>query len=237
MIGSAIDAGILNIIYVSSLGALFQQGISEINEQTPLGSPKEAYSLSKRDCDAMVEEYRKQAPIQMSYPSGVFGPDDPKLNESNHSLITFIKTMTPVTSTGIQCVDVRDVAKAHLFMLENPSEDGRYIVAGHYYPWEELHSLFESITGTKIFKPHIPGSVFRVVGKFMDVIKRVFPIDTPIGSEAMEIVTQWTPANSQKYLNSSKISFRAGEETFSDTIRWLVEAGYLEKKYAGKLLH
>ncbi len=237
VIGSALEAGIKNIVYVSSLGALFQQGITEINEQTTCGNPKEAYSLSKRDCDERVNQYVKQydtqVAIQRSYPSGVFGPDDPKLNESNHSLITFVSTMTPVTSTGIQCVDVRDVAKAHLFMLENPTVDGRYIIAGHYYPWKELHALFEKITGNTISSPHISGALFRVIGKLVDFIKLVYPLDTPIGSEAMEIVTQWVPANSQKYLTLSGAHFRSGEQTFSDTLRWLVDAGHLDKKFAG----
>jgi nucleoside-diphosphate-sugar epimerase len=235
VIGSAVESNIKNIVYVSSLGALYQKGIKEVNEHTALGNPKEAYSRSKRDCDELVRSYQETANIKISYPSGVFGPDDPKLNESNEALITFVRSLVPRTSTGIQCVDVRDVAKAHLFMLEQASENARYIIGGHYYPWESFHALLEGVTGGNISSPKIPGNLFRGIGKVLDLAKLVYPLDTPIGSEAMEIVTQLTPANSSRYLEEANAQFLSGETTFSDTIKWLVEAGHLEKRFAPEL--
>lgn len=250
VLGSAIELGIQNILYVSSLGALFnyqsfQAGIKEINESSALGNPKEAYTRSKRDCEAHVRALQKQgARIQITYPSGVFGPDDPKLNESNHALITFVSQMCPVTSSGIQCVDVRDLALIHQYLLENPPNNeaalsehsDRYIVAGHYYAWPELHALLEKVTGRAIFSPHIHPKVFRLMGIIMDWIKRIYPFDIPISGEAMVIVTQWIPANSAKIVEKSGIHFRSGAETFHDTISWLVQAGYLKAKFAGKVL-
>lgn len=250
VIGSAIELGIQNILYVSSLGALFnyqmyQTGIAEIDESTPLGNPTEAYTRSKRDCEAHVRNMQKQgARIQITYPSGVFGPDDPKLNESNHALITFVSQMCPVTSSGIQCVDVRDLALIHHYLLENlpnsetlnSEENHRYIVAGHFYAWADLHALLESITGRTIFSPKIHPKVFRLMGVIMDWIKRIYPFDIPISAEAMRIVTQWTPANSNKITKLSGVQFRKGTETFSDTLAWLVQANHLLAKYAGKVL-
>jgi dihydroflavonol-4-reductase len=244
VLGSAFEMGIGNIVYVSSLAALFHGGtsteIQEITEQTPLGNPKEAYLKSKRDCEVQVRKLKEQgAPIQITYPSGVFGPEDPKLNESNHALITFLSTMTPRTSSGIQCVDVRDVAKVHLHLLEKGVEagdDGRYIVAGHYYSWAEFHQLLQQVTDRKIFSPVIPGPLFRFMGSVMDVAKRVYPIDIPITSESMNIVTNWTPANSGKVLEKTALQFRSGSDTFGDTISWLVKAGHLNPLFAGKAL-
>ena len=116
-------------------------------------------------------------------------------------------------------------------MLENPVKDGRYLVAGFFYEWKTFHSMLEKITGKKIFNPWIPGKLFRLIGKIVDWIKHFYPLNTPIGSEAMEIVTQWAPANSNYYLKISGHHFTDGETTFTDTINWLVREGHLPDKY------
>ena len=245
VLGSAYETGIANIVYVSSLAALFHgsssRAIREITEQTPLGNPKEAYLKSKRDCEVQVRKLKERgAAIQITYPSGVFGPDDPKLNESNHALITFLSTMTPRTSSGIQCVDVRDVAQVHRHLLEQgpkAGDDGRYIVAGHYYSWQDFHQLLQAITERKLFSPVIPGPLFRFMGSVMDLAKQIYPFDIPITSESMNIVTNWTPANSSKVLEKTALKFRSGADTFGDTIDWLVKAGHLKPIHAGKVLH
>jgi hypothetical protein len=62
------------------------------------------------------------------------------------------------------------------------------------------------------------------------------PFETQISSESMAINTQWPPADSSRFLATSGLCFRAPEDTFGDTIRWMVEAGHLPRKKAGKLL-
>lgn len=239
VIGSACDLGIENIVYVSSVGALFNPDVKVIDEYSGLGTSTEAYSRSKRDCEEYVRKLQKEGkPIQISYPSGVFGPDDPKLSECNHALITFFTQILPITSSGIQCVDVRDLAKAHKYLLENPYsgeyQQARFIVAGNFYSWPEFHALLEGITGKKIFSLKIPGSVFRFIGSIMDVVKKIYPVDIPITSESMAIITQWRVASSSKIEKEAGLQFCSGEKTFSDTAKWLADAGHMKKKYAGK---
>ena len=62
---------------------------------------------------------------------GVIGPDDPSLSASNFALIGF-KEVVPITTSGLRRIDARDLADAHLHMLENPHsepEAARYIFA------------------------------------------------------------------------------------------------------------
>lgn len=237
VIGTAHRLGIRNILYVSSLSALVQGGIQEINEDTPLGKPREAYSRSKRDCDAFVRKLQQEgAAVQISYPSGVIGPDDPKLSESNHALISFVKSMIPITSSGIQMVDVRDLAILHRMMLEQPVQDfvsqGRFIIAGHYYDWKSFHQMLVDITGRDIPGPKVPGFVLRAIGAIVDVLKKVSSIDTPISGESMKIVTQWKEASSSKILTRFSMAFRPGDETLRDTIQWLIDTGRLRSRRA-----
>jgi len=239
VIGTAHKLGIENIVYVSSIGALFVPNSGLITEKSPLGVSKEAYSKSKRDCEEYLRKLQASGvPVQMTYPSGTFSPDDPKLNESNHSLLTLLKVIPQMTS-GIQCVDARDLAKIHVKLLERKPQGDftqyRFIVAGHFYSWSEFRDLLNKVTGRKIFSPWVPGSFMRFLGVLGDMVKKIYPIDTPITSESMAITTQWTLADSSKALEMSGLGFRAGEDTFSDTISWLSQEGHLNNKLAGKL--
>jgi nucleoside-diphosphate-sugar epimerase len=236
VIGSAIEAGIGNIVYVSSFTVLFQPGARLITESTPLCKFRNAYARSKRDCEIWVRNRQAAgAPIQISYPSGVYGPDDPKLSESNRALVSFVKSTMLDTSSGTMCVDVRDIASMHRWLLENPPmgdfENHRYIMGGHYYSWREFHGLLQEISGREIPAPSVPGWLLRSAGRVLDAIRRVYPIASPLSSEAMAIMTQCAPVSSEKLIRASGLQFRPAEETLRDTLEWLLEAGYLKARH------
>lgn len=240
VLGTACQLGIQRIVYVSSLSVLFQQGIDRIDEHTPLGHPHEAYARSKRDCDAHVRRMQAAgAPIQMTYPAGVYGPDDPKLSEGNRGVAAFLTSMVPLTSSGFQGVDVRDLARIHVHLLTTPPEgdpcDARYIVAGHYHPWAELRDLLRRISGRQVRSFFVPAPLLRLFGMLADLARRVVPFDSQLSGESMKYVTQWIVADSGRVLAQVGMSFRSSEETFSDTIAWLVHAGHLPARHAGVL--
>lgn len=239
VLGTACRLGIGRIVYVSSLSVLFQPGVTRIDEATPLGRPTNAYARSKRDCDEHVRRMQDAGmPIQMTYPAGIFGPDDPKLSEANHGVTSFVKVV-PQTSTGLQAIDVRDLAAVHRHLIENPPTrdfaDARFIVGGRYYPWDRFHGLLQGLTGRRIMAPRLPGPLMRAMGSAVDALRRVAPFETQVSREAMTYVTEWAEASSARVLAHTGLAFRSGEETFGDTIRWLVAAGHLDAKFAGRL--
>lgn len=239
VLGSACALGIESIVYVSSLSVLFQSGITQIDESTPLGRPREPYARSKRDCDEHVRRMQENgAPIQISYPSGVVGPDDPKLCESNGGIRSFVSMSLPITTSGFQFVDARDLAQAHRYMVENPvgnPQSGRFIVAGNYQSWRDLRALLERVTGRRAPAMHMPGVMLRAIGEAADMLRRLRPFESQISAEAMKYVTQWVPAVSDRILRAAQMRFRSSEETLADTIRWMSAAGHLESRFAGVL--
>lgn len=240
VIGSACEAGVRNIVYVSSLEVFAQKGVGErVTEDTRLSDSKVAYSLSKRESDLYVQKLQRQGhAIQITYPAGVFGPDDPKLSESNRALGSLLKTV-PLTSSGMQVVDVRDLAQAHRWLIEHPAtsafEQRRYIVGGRYYPWAELHALLQQVTGRRIMAPRVPGAILRVIGALTDILRRVVPFNSQITADSMSIATQWTPAESTRIERTCGLVFRPGAETLSDTTAWLARAGHVKPELAGRL--
>lgn len=235
VVGTACELGIRNIVYVSSLSALFWPDLPVTNEDTPLAPCKEPYSRSKRDSDEYVRELQaKGYPIQISYPSAVIGPDDPKLSEANHGLIAFITKGLPLTTSGFQAIDVRDLAEAHRYLLEHPLtsgfEKGRYIIGGHFYPWPEFRKQLEAGLGRRILAFKSPGAMLRGMGATVDALQKLIRFKTQVSAEAMSFVTQWSPADSTRYLQHSGLKFRRGEETFADAFHSMAKAGHLPRR-------
>ncbi|MDP3859068.1 MAG: NAD-dependent epimerase/dehydratase family protein [Stagnimonas sp.] len=240
VMGAAIAQGIRNLVYVSSYSVLFKPGLATVDETTPLAEPTEPYSRSKRDSDEYVRGLQEQGwPIQMSYPAAVVGPDDPKLSESNYAIKAFITQALMQTSAGFQCVDVRDLAQAHRFLLENPVQgdacEARYLLGGHYLSWVELRELLERLLGYRLRTPKVPPGLLRGFGAATDLAKRLIPFETPISAEAMSFITEWAPASSTRYLALSGAQFRTAEQTYGDAIRWLCASGHLTPKQAGRM--
>ena len=232
VIGSACELGIPKILYVSSMSIFFNPNEQMLNEESPLADVKEGYALSKKLCELKIRELQEQGqPIISTYPSGVFGPDDPKLAESNTAVLEFVKTIMPLTSSGMQFVDARDVALAHRLLLESELDEDktkeRYVVGGYYKPWKLFADRIEEAAGHKLKRVVVPGQVFRILGWCYDALRHVMVIDFPISRESMTIVTKLPPAESTKLLEKTGMTFRPPVETLSDTIAWLRENNHL----------
>ena len=242
VLGAAHALGIGNMLYVSSVMALFQPDIPCIDETTPLADLTEPYSRSKRDSEDYVRELqRRGVPVQITYPAGVIGPDDPKLSAANRALVSMVGQLLPRTTTGLQCVDVRDLAHMHAWLMEHPAteavEDARYIVGGHFYPWDELRLRLEALLGRRLVSPRVSPRLMRAIGAVSDRVKRVVPFDTQISAEAMLVNTRWVPADSSRITTRSTLRFRSPDETLGDTIRWMADAGHIPRKKAGRLVN
>ena len=232
VIGSACELGIKKILYVSSVSIFYDFHETLLTEETPLVQVQDAYSLSKKLSEEKVRSLQAQGhPIITTYPSMVLGPNDPKLAESNSSIVRFVNQVMPITSSGTQPIDARDIAIAHRLLLESELDQDktqeRYIIGGNYNSWRQFADCIEQAAGTKLRRLSIPGFVFRGLGHLFDGLRKLIPISFPISKEAMRIVTQLPPASSDKLFAKTGISFRPTQETVNDTVKWMKESGRL----------
>jgi nucleoside-diphosphate-sugar epimerase len=64
------------------------------------------------------------AAVRISYPAGIVGPHDPGPCALNAGLASFMTQGWLITSSGLQIVNVRDLAALHVRLLELP--DGKH---------------------------------------------------------------------------------------------------------------
>jgi dihydroflavonol-4-reductase len=236
VIDQSIAAGIKKIIYVSSVSALFNVGDTVINEKTAVSIAKNPYGRTKVYCEHYVRELQSQgAPIVITYPTGVVGTHDPGLSDPHFGIKLFVGLLTFTSSTGMQFVNVRDIAKAHVSIVERINGPDRFILGGHYYSWTELLEIVNRLTGRKLKNVHIPGKILRLLGRCADVVIKITGKEFPFTGEGMTYATQWVYADSSKVETELGLKFTCREETLAQVIHWLYENGHLSSKKAGKM--
>ena len=235
VIGSACELGIEKILYVSSMSVFYDFDAVSLNEDSPLVKADGAYSASKIRSEEKIRAMQRQGhPIITSYPAAVLGPNDPKHAESNDAIVKFIKLIMPITSSGYQLIDARDIAIAHRLLLESEHQDyqqARYIIGGHYLPWPSMANLVHRCSGMPLRRVPVSGATMRMMGRAVDFLQRWLPdalqFNTPISTEAMQIVTQLPPASSERLLKKLPMQFRPAAETLTDTFAWLRKKQHL----------
>ena len=238
VLGTAAEMDLRNLIHVSSVTALYDPKAQFLNEYSPPGTAKNAYGASKVESEIYVRELQESGvPVHITYPGTVIGPDDPALTEPHQGLKTYLSSVIPVMPSGNQWVDVRDIAFAHARLFELKLPAGRYTLGGHYVPWTRLVDILQELTGNRIRKIPVPGALMRGLGMGIDWLNRVrdTPIDAPITHEAMVYATNWIKMDDSKAEAELGLQFRPVEESLAAAIGWLLEAGHITAKQAGKL--
>jgi dihydroflavonol-4-reductase len=163
------------------------------------------------------------------------GPDDPGMSAANSGIPSFVRDAALLTSSGLQVVDVRDLAALHVKLLELAPGAHRYAAATEMLTWAEVHALLERLTGARVRRIRVPGRLLRAAGSVGDVVKRVHDFSFPLTRDAMEFTTQWPGADSERTTRELGVNFRDVADTFRDTLVWLYRASHLTAAQVGKL--
>ncbi len=236
VVGGAVKRGLPSIVYVSSMSVFFVPGCGPLTLDMPIAPGTTAYAQSKSEAEHEIRRMQAEgAPIRVSYPTGIVGPDDPGLSEANQAVYTFLKQTGVNTSSYFQIVDVRDLAALHVKLLELPGRAHRYAAAGPLLTWPATYRVLDDVTGKWIWRFPVPGPLFRALGTVGDWIKHVYDFSFPLSRDAMEFATRWPGASGERTTKELGIHFRSAHETYADTLRWLYESGHLTARHVGKL--
>lgn len=236
VLGAAHARGLRSIVYVSSASALFTPGAGEICVDSPIAGGPGAYARSKARALQHVRELEAAgAPLRTCYPPALVGPDDPGLSGGNHTVATFLRQTMVRTAGGFEVMDVRDLARLHVALVDPEVASGRYLVGGAMLAWDAVIALMDELTGRRVRRVAIPAPLLRRLGGLGDFAKRLRDFEFPLTREGMEMATQWPGVRSSPELLALKFRLRPARESYADAIRWLYRAGHIDRQQAGRL--
>ena len=236
VVGGAVRHGLPSIVYVSTLGAFFTPGGPTLSPQLPIAPATTAYARSKAQAERYVRRLQEQgAPIRVSYPAAIVGPNDPTMSAANDGVCAQVRDLGLITSSGMQVVDVRDLTLLHRKLLELPGGPHRYAAAGKMLSWSDYFHVLDGLIGRRVRRVRVPGGLLRAAGSAGDVVKRFYDFDFPLTRDAMEFMTRWPGADAERTTRELGLHFRDATETYRDTLIWMYRAGHLRADHVGKL--
>jgi dihydroflavonol-4-reductase len=152
------------IVYTSSVATMkFTEKGSIVNEQTPASFEDMIghYKRSKFLAEQVALDAAKQGQhVVILNPTTPVGANDASPTPTGRIIIDFLKGRFPVyINTGLNIVDVIEVARAHVSALTRGSSGSRYILGGENMTLKELLDRLSKLTGLPSPNLRIPHSV------------------------------------------------------------------------------
>jgi dihydroflavonol-4-reductase len=153
--------GVERIVYTSTVGALgLPRDERPSNEETPV-SPDTLcgdYKKSKYQAEQEVLRLARQgAPVVIVNPSTPVGPGDVKPTPTGQMIVDFLNgKMWAYLETGLNLIDVDDVAIGHRLAMEKGRVGEKYILGHVNLTLREIFRLLGDITGIRPPRFRVP---------------------------------------------------------------------------------
>jgi dihydroflavonol-4-reductase len=154
LLEAARDVGTERIVYCSTIGAIGLPPSGGLGtEETPVSLEQMAghYKRSKYLAEQEVLKLAKAGlPVVIVNPSAPVGAADVKPTPTGQIVVDFMKGRMPAyIETGLNIVDVDDVAAGHLLAMEKGRTGERYILGGKNLMLREVLEILSRLSGVK----------------------------------------------------------------------------------------
>lgn len=233
VLAAALRAGVRRVVSVSTFGALLPSAEPVLHAGSPVGTPAEVYMAGKAVSEALARRHQAAgAPLVITYPAALFGPDDPKLGDQNGRLRDLLRGLMPFWPLGhLPVGDVRDTAALHARLFDEPSPPQRVFGPGHHLTTPEFVDVVRAVTGRKLPALFLPAAAMAPLSRVADVVQRGWPWHIPAEFGALYACANARPVARETALE--RIPPRPVEDTLADTVGWLHRTGRLSARQAG----
>jgi dihydroflavonol-4-reductase len=232
VLAACADAGVERVVHTSSVGAL---GIpadgSPGTETTPatLRDMVGPYKASKFLAEEVAREWAARGlPVVIVNPSTPVGPWDVKPTPTGRIILDFLHgRMFATLDTGLNLVDVRDVAQGHVLAAQRGRIGERYILGNRDLSLAEIFGLLAALTGHPAPRLRIPYAVAWASALAMEARARV------TGRPPRASLTSVRMARKRMYFSPARAVRELGlpqtpvEEALRAAVEWFAAHGYV----------
>jgi dihydroflavonol-4-reductase len=218
------------IIHVSSVVALYPATTSQVDESSPAGNPRETYLASKAAAEMIARGYQARgAPVVITYPPALLGPQDPRLGEQTVLLRNLLRGRMPVWPRGgFPLGDVRDTANAHAGLLDRPGQPSRLFTPGRWASTQDLVKAARVVTGRRLPALFLPAPLLLPFGWLASALQKVLPWRLPVDYGGIYTCAFAVP------VRGGEAAARPLTDTIRDSVHWLHANGHLSAGQAGQ---
>ena len=229
---AAADAGVGGVVYTSTVGALgIPPGGQAGTEETRVSLADMAgdYKRSKFLAEEVARGFARQGlPIVIVNPSTPVGAGDIRPTPTGQMIVDFLRgRMWAYLETGLNLVDVEDVAAGHLLAAQRGRVGERYILGGRNLTLREIFELLGRITGIRPPRLKVSAGLVLPMARISEWIA-----DHITGRPPLVPVDAVRMAQKTMFFDCSKAVRELGlpqspvEEALARAVHWFRENGY-----------
>lgn len=228
---AARDVGTERIVYCSTIGAIgLPPGGGLGTEDTPVSLDQMAghYKRSKFLAEQEVLALAKQGlPVVIVNPSAPVGEGDIKPTPTGQMIVDFMKGRMPAyIETGMNIVDVDDVAAGHLLAMQKGRTGERYILGTKNLMLHEIFAILSRLTGVKAPSIKLPRGLILPLAYLNLAFAYVTGITPRIPLEGVKMAKYKMHYDCSKAIRELGIPQTPPEVALEKAVRWFREHGY-----------
>jgi dihydroflavonol-4-reductase len=226
------EVGVQRVVYTSSVATMgFKQDGTIVNEDTPvsladmIGHYKRSKFLGEQEA---ILAARAGQHVMILNPTTPIGPGDAKPTPSGRIIVDFLNKNFPAyVDTGLNLVDVTEVARMHLAALDHGTPGERYILGGENLTLKQILDRMSAITALPSPTTKVPHAVAMAFAFFDENITGRLRGKEPRATvEAVRMGKKMMFASSAKAERELGCKVLPVYNALRSAIEWFIAHGY-----------
>ena len=227
----ALAAGISRCVYTSTVSTVGipRDGLGT-EETSPLekdlvGHYKKSKYLAEREALKLAQ---RGLPVVVVNPTTPVGPWDVKPSPTGRMVRDFIKGRIPAyIDTGMNLVDVEDVAVGHILALEKGRPGERYLLGNKNMRLDQMFKVLEGLSGRRAPKIKLPIWLVIALGHLDQLVEgRLLGREPTIPLEGVRVARKPMYVNCDKAVRELGLPQSPVEGALEKAIAWFRQYGY-----------
>jgi len=226
------ECGVPRVVYTSSVATMgFKKDGSIVDEETPVTQADMVghYKLSKFMAEQVALEAAQAGQhVMVLNPTTPIGPGDAKPTPTGRIVVDFLNKKFPAyVDTGLNLVDVKEIARMHRVALEAGRPGERYILGGENLTLKQILDRMAVISGLPSPTMEVPNAVAMTFAFFDEWITGGIRGKEPRATvEAVRMGQKKMFASSAKAERELGFRVMSVENALRAAMEWFVEHGY-----------
>ncbi|MCG8614179.1 MAG: NAD-dependent epimerase/dehydratase family protein [Pseudomonadales bacterium] len=237
---AAHDAGIKRIVYtssVASVGFSYNPNVLRTGDDWN-DDAHNPYYVAKTQSEKKAQELARKFDIHtiVICPAIVLGAFDYRITPSNQLVMDLINGTGQTYKGGLNLVDVRDVAAAHVAALDKGENCRRYIIGGENMEVKQFGQLIRKMTGIKPIHLPFGRKATLMTATVVERLCKLVGVTPPFTYDLVyEVAERFAYYNFQNTLEDLEITSRNGEEALASAVEWLLKTNKIKHSRHNKV--
>lgn len=224
MLAAAQAAGVERVVYTSTVGCIGipDDGVGDESQPVALGQMSGAYKRSKFMAEQVALEFaRVGLPVVIVNPTAPMGDHDFKPTPTGQIVADFVRGAMPAyIDTGINVVNVRDVALGHVLACERGRVGERYVLGSENLTLSQILRQLAEITGRKAPTVELPWFVAYAAGAITTGLAYLTNIPPRVPLEAVRMAKKKMWVSHEKAARELGYSPCPARSALTDAVQW-----------------